>query len=55
MNVSGSSPAFAQNYAVAVTKKSQDAQKVSDQSKMELIQSASAPKLQAGQTINVMA
>jgi hypothetical protein len=57
MNVSGPSSAFAQNYAVAVAKKSQDAQKVTDQTKMDLIASAgnAAPKLQAGQTINVMA
>lgn len=56
MNVSSlSTGAFAQNYGVAVAKKSQDVQEANGKSAVQLIESASAPKLQPGQTINVMA
>lgn len=59
MNVSdassASATAFAQNYAVAIAKKQQDTTQIQGQNATELIASAAPPKLQPGQTINVMA
>lgn len=58
MDVSGvgSAASFGQSYGVAVAKKAQGAREAEGQANLQLIQSAaSPPKLQPGQTINVMA
>lgn len=58
MDVSGvgSAGAFAQSYGLAVAKKVQGESEAKAEANLQLIQSAAAPpKLQPGQTINVMA
>lgn len=58
MNVSGvgSAASFGQSYGVAVAKKAQGANDAQGQANLQLIQSAAVPpKVQPGQTINVMA